>query len=161
MLFNKYGFAQEQKGFLSQRCNAVNCSSCKLKLNNLLPIELTPNFYITPSNKTNCKSSNIIYAAICKLCVDFYFGKTMNEEHIRTNGHRDKFSIEKFDKSALAMHIYTDHMDHIGSCPDDGLLNFNIVILEQTSPTNLHRRESFYIWSTEADIRHLNRYKVI
>ena len=85
----------------------------------------------------------------------------MNEEHIRINGHRDKFTMEKFDKSALAMHIYTDHMDHVGSCPDDGLLNFNIVILEQTSPTNLHRRESFYIWSTEADIRHLNRYKVI
>ena len=81
----------------------------------------------------------------------------MTEEHQRMNGHRDKFQMDRYDKSALSMHIYTDHPEYV----DDGLSNFNVVILESTNAINLNRRESFYIWSTEADIRHLNRYKVV
>ena len=81
----------------------------------------------------------------------------MTEEHIRMNGHRDKFNMDKFDKSALSMHIYTDHPDNT----EHDLLNFNVAILEATNAINLNRRESFYIWSTEADIRHLNRYKLV
>ena len=73
------------------------------------------------------------------------------------NGHRDKFHIDRYDKSALSMHIYTDHPDNF----DDALGNFKVVILESTNAINLNRRESFYIWATEADIRHLNRYKVV
>ena len=77
------------------------------------------------------------------------------------NGHRDKFTMDKYDKSALSMHIYTDHPDYIGNSTYDGLSNFNVTILDSVNPSNLRRRESFYIWSTEADIRHLNRYKVL
>ena len=77
------------------------------------------------------------------------------------NGHRDKFCPERYDKSALSMHLYTDHQDHVGNNPDDGLSNYNVVILETTIASNLRRRESFYIWSTDADIKHLNRYKVL
>ena len=161
LLFNKYGFAQDKIVYTSQQCGAANCNSCQLKFTNNEPFNILPNFTLRPSKSVNCKSSNIIYAAICKRCVDFYFGKTMNEEHIRMNGHRDKFTIDKYDKSALAMHIYSDHPEHIGVSPDDGLSNYNISILESVNPLNLSRRESFYIWSTEADIRHLNRYKVI
>ena len=77
------------------------------------------------------------------------------------NGHRDKFCPERFDKSALSMHLYTDHPAHVGSSPDEGLSNYNVVLLESANADNLRRRESFYIWSTDADIKHLNRYKVI
>ena len=157
LLFNKYGFAQLNTHLLSQKCGAKHCFSCALKFDNNDPINLLDNFVVTPSIHVNCKSSSIIYVAICKVCSDFYFGQTMTEEHIRMNGHRDKFNIEKFDKSALSMHIYTDHPDNT----EHDLLNFNVAILESTNAINLNRRESFYIWSTEGDIRHLNRYKLV
>ena len=72
------------------------------------------------------------------------------------NGHRDKFHLNRYDKSALSMHTFSDHPDSI----EEGLGNYRVAILETTNAINLDRRESFYIWSTEADIRHLNRYKV-
>lgn len=161
LLFNKYGFSQKNNILESQRCGTASCDSCQLKFVNNDPIRLSPNFVIKPSRTANCKTCNIIYAAICKLCQDFYFGKSMNKEHIRMNGHRDKFTIEKFVKSALSMHIFTDHPNQVGNSPHDGLFNYNIAILESVNATNLSRRESFYIWSTEADLRHLNRYKVL
>ena len=77
------------------------------------------------------------------------------------NGHREKFCFNKFDESALSKHIYVDHPEKVGNCPADGLSNFNISIIETANASNLDHRESFYIWSTEADIRHLNRYKVM
>ena len=161
LLFNKYGFAQNSVLLDSQRCGARNCGSCSLKFPNNDPINILPNFNLIPSKTVNCKSEDVLYAAICKWCYDFYFGITMNEEHIRMNGHRDKFNFDKFHKSALSMHIYVDHLEHIGSSPEEGLSNYNIVILESVNAINLRRRESFYIWSTEADLRHLNRYKVM
>jgi hypothetical protein len=157
LLFNKFGFAQLKIVFQNQKCGVGNCASCQLKFSNTDPINLLPDFCVNPCKFANCKSSSVIYVAICKLCSDFYFGQTMTEEHIRMNGHRDKFDLEKFDKSALSMHIYTDHPDKV----EQGLLNYNVVILESTNAINLNRKESFYIWSTEGDIRHLNRYKLV
>ena len=77
------------------------------------------------------------------------------------NGHRNKFHPDLCEKSALAMHIFKDHPEHIGTSPSDGLLNFNVVLLETVNAMNLRRRESYYIWSTQADIKHLNRYKIL
>ena len=161
LLFNKYGFAQNNTLLLNQKCGSVNCDSCVLKFDNNSPISLLPNFVVNPSKTATCKTNHIIYTAICKLCMDFYFGKSINKEHIRMNGHRDKFTLEKHDKSALAIHIFTDHPDHVGNTPHEGLANYNVAILESVNPSNLRRRESFYIWATEAQLRHLNRYKVL
>ena len=161
LLFNKYGFAQNSKVLMSQKCGRINCSSCPLKFSTNEPIDILPNMTITPCRKSNCKTDCIIYTAICKLCSDFYFGKSMTEEHVRMNGHREKFCIGKFEESALSKHIYVDHPENIGDSPEEGLANFNIAILDSVNAPSLDRRESFYIWSTEADIRHLNRYKVI
>ena len=83
----------------------------------------------------------------------------MNKEHIRMNGHCDKFKLDELDKSGLAMHIFTDHPNNVGTTTHDDLFNDNIVILEWVNATNLRIRESFYIWSTEPDLRHLNTYK--
>ena len=161
MLFNKYGFAQKKQVLESQKCGRSNCSSCDLKFPTNGPIKLLHNFTVKPSTNADCKTDNVIYTAICKNCFDFYFGKTMTEEHIRMNGHREKFCIDKFDESALSKHIYVDHPDKIGNCPEDGLSNYNVAIIESVNAPVLDRRESFYIWSTEADIRHLNRYKAM
>ena len=64
------------------------------------------------------------------------------------------------DNGLLAMHIYRDHPNYVGDSPQEGLKNYTITILESSSPQNLRRRESYYIWITKADLRHLNRYKV-
>ena len=160
LLFNKYGFAQNRSVLSSQRCGVRNCGSCKLKLPDMSPLRVTPHFTLKPARDLNCKSECVIYAAICKLCRDFYFGKTINEDHTRMNGHRDKFCQDRFYKSALSMHLYTDHPNNVGITPDEGLSNFNVVLLESTNARDLRRRESFYIWSTEADVKHLNRYQV-
>ena len=157
LLFNKFGFAQNTVSLPNQKCGIVNCDSCILKSNNNIPVTLKNGFKIFPCKSADCKSSSVIYAGICSNCSDFYFGQTMTEEHVRMNGHRGCFSLDKFDKSALSMHIYTDHPDKV----EVGLNNYNIIILESTNAINLNRRESFFIWSTEADIRHLNRYKVV
>ena len=80
-LFNKYGFAQSNKVFMSQKCGRSNCSSCQLKFPTNMPIQVLPNFTLKLCTKANCKTDNIIYTAICKLCSDFYFGKTMTGAH--------------------------------------------------------------------------------
>ena len=160
LLFNKFGFAQLNRSFASQMCGATNCLSCILKKPDLSWIDILPNFTLKPSKSLNCKSDCVIYCAICKLCRDFYFGKTMNADHVRMNGHRDKFHIDKYDKSALAMHIFVDHPDAIGDSPAEGLANYEVILVESTNAVNLRRREDYYIWITQADIRHLNRYKV-
>ena len=134
------------------QCGRSNCSSCKLKFPTNKPIKILLNFTLKPCTKANYKTENIIYAAICKLRLYFYFGITMTEEHIRINGHCEKFC---FNKSALAKHIYVDHQENIGNCPEDLLSNFNLAIIEIVNAPHLDRKESFYIWSTEADIRHL------
>jgi hypothetical protein len=84
----------------------------------------------------------------------------MCPEHVRMNGHRDKFHPEKYDKSALAMHLYTDHPECANVSPTEGLAYYEVILVESTNAVNLRRREDFYIWITQADIRHLNRYKI-
>ena len=160
LLFNKYGFAQTKTVVASQKCGVGNCSACVLKRSDCSYIDLQPNFTIKPSKFLTCKSDCVIYVARCKICFDFYFGKTMSEEHVRMNGHRDKFYPNKFDKSALAMHLFTDHPDCVGAIPNEGLCNFEVVLVEGVNAMDLRKREDYYIWITQADLRHLNRYKV-
>ena len=160
MLFNKFGFAQSKLSFTSQKCGGVNCSSCMLKRPDLSWVDIDLNFTLKPSKFLNCKSECVIYAAICKLCSDFYIGKTMCPEHVRMNGHRDKFHPDKYDKSALSMHIYIDHPEFKNQTPTQCLANYQVILVETTSAVNLRQREHFYIWITQAELRHLNRYKV-
>ena len=123
--------------------NFAKVNSCVLTFADNNRISLNSDLTIVPCRTANCKTSHIIYAAICKLCQDFYFGKSLNKEHVRMNGHRDKFHADKFNKSALAFHIFKDHHpNHIGNTPHDGLSNYNVVILESVNAINLRRRES-------------------
>ena len=112
------------------------------------------NFTLKLSDRHNCTSEDIIYFAQCITCNDFYFGKSSNELHIRLNVHRQGFKPGKFGKNALSNHIYNDHNDLFG----DGMNNFKLGIIDSTVTRNLDRLEDFYIWKTDASIKHLNRY---
>ena len=147
MLFNKYGFAQTKSLKMSQKCGVTNCNSCVLKRSDCSMVDVDLNFTIKPSKSLTCKSECVIYVAICKLCRDFYFGKTMSQDYTRMNGHRDKFQPDRYDKSALAMHIYTDHPDSVGETPFEGLGNYEVILVETSSPEELRRREDYYIGS--------------
>ena len=74
----------------------------------------------------------------------------------RCNGHRDKFKLNKYDQSALSLHIYEKHVEYFG----EKLNNFDFGIVKRVSPMQLDRVEDNYIFRTEADIKGLNRYKV-
>ena len=88
---------------------------------------------------------------------DFYFGQSVNSLSQRNNGHRSGFKITEKDKSALSMHVYDKHTDVFG----DKLDSYEFGVVKHADPTNLDRVEDYYIYNTEADVKGLNRYKVI
>ena len=75
-----------------QRCNARGCSQCPLvNDNNNLIINEKP---ITIPRNLNCKSQNVIYLWVCKLCHEAYFGRIIQDVHHRSNNHRSCFTRE-------------------------------------------------------------------
>ena len=138
------------------------CKSCDLmeidktvtlwKNNSLREVNVKLDF------RYNCKSENIIYLYICKLCQDndsFYVGQTTNSCRGRANGHRGKFTLEAYQKSALSFHLHDEHPEHF----DGKLSSYSLGILKSTSPMNLDRAEDFFVEITQANLS-LNRYKV-
>ena len=87
-----------------QHCKGRGCRQCPL-VNGSTNVVINGNTLRIPRH-LNCKSKNIIYMWICKLCgeKETYFGRTTQECHNRTSGHRGCFDEEKWDKSALSMH---------------------------------------------------------
>jgi hypothetical protein len=171
LLFCKSSFSQKSKMVGdNQRCNAKNCRSCPIMT---LPKEVLYNgLKIKLDFSLNCKSDNIIYLARCKhhsssetelrlICIDdnqCYFGQTCNACHLRLNGHRNCFKTENFafEKSALSMHVYSDHVSNF----TEKLFNYDLGIIKQVKPCMLDRTEDFFILKTRADIIGLNRHKV-
>ena len=160
LLFCKSSFSQEKVGVnTNQKCGTRNCKACQLMK---LPKQLLYNdLKIKLDFSLNCKSDNVIYVARCKHCQDdpqYYFGQTCNRLNVRLNGHRACFKTDNlsFEKSALSMHSYTDHV----SLFTDKLDNYDFGIIKQVAPRNLDRAEDFYIFKSRADLVGLNRYKV-
>ena len=89
---------------------------------------------------------------------NFYFGQTVNTLMFRNNGHRDKFALDlsKYDKSALSQHTYEKHP---GVFPNK-LFSYSFGVVKHVNAANLDRVEDFYVYSTQADTKGLNRYKV-
>ena len=85
----------------------------------------------------NCKSKNVIYLVICKICHKPYIDRTVQLIHNRITGHRDCFysvldgkSVdEASDDYSLGLHLL--HEDGVV----DNLLSFYIV--EKCSPATL------------------------
>ena len=117
--------------YINQRCNGTGCRQCPLS---------TTKTHITINNKVvsipktlNCKSKNIIYLWLCKLCreKEAYFGRTIQECHDRSSGHRGCFNDERFDKSALSMHAKDMHQNNFS------LDNFTVALVKKVSTQRL------------------------
>ena len=78
----------------NQRCNARSCRQCPLT--NEKSKMLINNNVVRIPRYLNCKSNNVIYLWLCKLCNEreAYFGRTTQECHKRSNGHRGCFTEE-------------------------------------------------------------------
>ena len=157
ILFGKYGFAQKEARLSNQKCR--NCKPCISMSETIDDIELYTGEKLNVSKTATCQTEDVTYVYICSGCKDFYFGQTMSQFNVRMNGHRGKFDVhdDKYKKSALSFHMYEDHFDEFG-CKTKF---FNCAILDHVDPNRLNRRESYYIWKTQADIRHLNRMQVV
>ena len=135
-----------------QTCNAPGCRQCPLvhKENKFLVNGKT----VVAPKHLNCKSKNIIYMWTCRLCSETYFGRTVQECHNRTSGHRSCFNSEdKWDKSALSMHAKDSHQ------MDFSLDIFNIAVVKKVSPQRIRREEFKFIDKYRTQTLGLNRYK--
>ena len=108
------------------------------------------------AKNANCQTDNIIYYAKCSLCQtnNSYFGRTLQEWHNRTSGHRGCFNVNDYEKSAVSMHAMVDHKMNCG------MDNFNFAIIKRTHPLNLHREEFIHIDRARTLCLGLNRMKV-
>ena len=129
--------------------NHANCKCCKIigtdddEVNevNGLPISCAPG---------HCKTRNVIYLVVCRLCHKPYFGRTVQYLHKRMSGHRDKFYAvltggevdESSDDYSLGLHLVHEH--GVDDRADfDKLLRVQIV--ENCSPSSLEKKEHLYI----------------
>ena len=140
----------------SQRCNGRGCLQCPLS-NNKSKIVINDQVVRVPRN-LNCRSKNIIYLWLCKLCEEeeAYFGRTTQKCQSRTSGHRGCFSGEegKWEESALSMHAKDVHQMQFS------LDIFTISIVKKVSPQQLRREEFKFIDKYRTIPLGLNRYKV-
>ena len=91
-----------------------------------------------------------------KLCAEkeAYFGRTTQECHDRSSGHRGCFNNEKWEKSALSMHARDMHQNQFS------LNNFSVAVVKKVSPQQLRREEFRFIDKYKTLSLGLNRYKV-
>ena len=139
----------------SQKCGDKRCKIC--------PLMITTDSVMINGKKLaipkhlNCKSKEVVYLCICKKCIqnNAYFGQTVQEEHNRMTGHREKFNIKKYHKSALSMHAYDVHNGELT------LEDFNIAVMKKVTPRRLNREEHMFIDKFDTLTRGLNRYQVV
>ena len=138
----------------SQRCGGRGCLQCPL-VNNAEKHTVNENPIRIPKH-LNCKSKNVIYMWVCTLCKgnEVYFGRTTQECRNRTSGHRNSFSEEKYDKSALSMHAREAHQTSFS------LNIFRVSVVSKVSPQRLRREEFRHIEKYRTNLLGLNRYKV-
>ena len=138
----------------SQRCQRRGCLQCPL-VNDQNKLLINGNPIFIPHH-LNCKSKNVIYLWVCKICgvKEVYFGRTTQECHDRTSGHRGCFNEEKWEKSALSMHAREVHQTQFS------LDIFSISVISKVSPQRLRREEYKYIDKYRTNSLGLNRYKV-
>ena len=141
-------------GSNGQHCNARGCRQCP-QINNESSVTINGNTLHIPKH-LNCKSKNVIYMWICKLCgeSETYFGRTTQECHNRTSGHRGCFNDEKWEKSALSMHAKEAHQTQFS------IDIFTVAVVKKVSPQRLRREEFKYIDKYRTNSLGLNRYKV-
>ena len=140
----------------SQRCNGRGCLQCPLT--NMKSKVVVNGIVVHIPRHLNCRSRNVIYMWICKLCGerDVYFGRTIQKCQVRTSGHRNCFNGDegKWEKSALSMHAWDMHQSQFS------LENFTISVVKKVSPQQLRREEYKFIEKYRTIPLGLNLYKV-
>ena len=138
----------------TQRCNARGCLQCPLVIDT--NTKTVNGCAVRIPKHLNCKSKNVIYMWVCTLCEEkeVYFGRTTQECHNRTSGHRNSFTEEKFDKSALSMHAKEVHQMNFS------LNIFRVSVVSKVSPQQLRREEFRFVEKYRTNSLGLNRYKV-
>ena len=139
----------------NQKCGHERCKICPMIITeNSININ---NKKISIPQNVNCKTKDVIYLCICKKCKEnnAYFGQTVQEYHNRMSGHREKFCIDKFNKSALSMHAFDTHNG------DLALTDYEIAIVKRVPPRRLNREEFTFIDKYDTQTKGLNRYQVI
>ena len=136
-----------------QKCKSQGCLQCPL-VNTDKKVSVNNNIVTIPHN-LNCKKRNVIYLWKCKLCgaEECYFGRTTQKCHLRTNGHRNCFNDENWERSALSMHAKDVHQMNFS------LDTFTISIVKKVSPQRIRREEFKYIDKYRTNFLGLNRYK--
>ena len=140
--------------YTNQRCNGAGCRQCP---STTTKTHITINNQVVSLPKTlNCKSKNVVYLWLCKLCEEreAYFGRTTQECHDRSSGHRGCFSADKWEKSALSMHAMDMHPNQFS------LENYTVALVKKVSPQQLRREEFRFIEKFKTIPHGLNRYKV-
>ena len=138
----------------NQKCGDKRCKICHLMLTTDSVI-INGSELPIPKN-LNCKTKGCIYLCICRKCMrnDAYFGQTIQKQHNRMSGHRDKFNIFKYKKSALSMHAYDTHDGELT------LEDFSIAVMKKVPPRRLNREEYMLIDKFDTQTKGLNRYQV-
>ena len=145
--------SQHQNTADGQKCLARGCRQCPL-INEERTLTVNGCTVNIPRN-LNCKTRNMIYMWLCKLCgeKEVYFGRSIQECHDRTSGHRACFSLDKWEKSALSMHARDVHQTNFT------LDIFSVAVVKKVSPQRLRRKEYKFIDKYPTKSLGLNRYK--
>ena len=145
-----------------QKCNGRGCKLCGImNLENNVVLWKSSETYkktVKLDYRRDCSTDCAIYLYVCNNCVDndsFYIGQTINSCQTRANGHRGCFNPSSYEKSALSLHIYEDHPQHINR----KLSNYNVGVIKSVNAANLDRAEDYYVENYNANLS-LNRYKV-
>ena len=154
------------EGGWSQKCGGGRCGACILMSEGGDVFNINGQLLSVPENH-NCKTHNCIYCAQCTICnqivlalhtdsdkEDTYFGQTLQKMHLRINGHRSKFNMLDYEKSALALHAYEHH-------PDQFTIDiFKFAIMKSCHPLRLNREEFRFIEKFNTNCSGINRCKV-
>ena len=121
--------SQHQNTADGQKCLARGRRQCLLVIEERT-LTVNGNTVKIPQN-LNYKTRNMIWVWICKLCGEreVYFGRSIQECHDRTSGHRSSFTDGKWEKSALSMHVRDVHQTNFS------LDIFSVAVIKKVSPT--------------------------
>ena len=153
VLFSGKKFAATKIRSSSANPCSVRCKTCPL-MSLTKQISLENNTYRLYQDGS-CKTEDLVYVYVCKICDDFYIGRTITPLNIRTNGHRAHFTDGRPERSALSKHIQVDHPEMFHLHTD----NYRVGILAHANPLALDRIENRFVIETDADTKHLNKYK--
>jgi len=133
-------------------CGHGNCQCCDI-ISDKTSIDV--NGETAKAAGGGCKSTNVIYCFVCKLCSKAYVGRTCQTLQSRVGQHRRKYydmlknvhtaliddKFRKDDDFSLGLHLLEDH----SLCNKSDFKNYELFILDICSPKSLELSEHRFI----------------